>query len=80
MKGYLQSKFFNSILYSFGMNYVFYSYSFHFFTGLFNGDHMKFEIDKKKNVKEEPSIAAMTKTAISILQKNSKGFFLMVEG
>lgn len=41
---------------------------------------MTFELDKKKDPKEEPSLATMTKAAINILQKNSKGYFLMVEG
>ncbi|GFQ68307.1 alkaline phosphatase, tissue-nonspecific isozyme [Trichonephila clavata] len=48
--------------------------------GLFNHNHMKFEVDKKKDQVEEPSLTDMTKAAINILQKNNKGFFLMVEG
>ncbi|XP_071040594.1 alkaline phosphatase, tissue-nonspecific isozyme [Parasteatoda tepidariorum] len=48
--------------------------------GLFNHNHMQFEADKKKDRHEEPSITDMTKAAINILQKNNKGFFLMVEG
>lgn len=45
--------------------------------GLFNKDHMKFEIERDK---DEPSLAEMTEKAIQILQKNTKGFFLLVEG
>ncbi|XP_054712959.1 alkaline phosphatase, tissue-nonspecific isozyme-like [Uloborus diversus] len=48
--------------------------------GLFNHEHLKFEVDKKKDPKGEPSLTMMTKAAINMLQKNSKGFFLMVEG
>ncbi|GIZ02737.1 hypothetical protein CEXT_565091 [Caerostris extrusa] len=48
--------------------------------GLFNHNHMKFEMDKKKDQVEEPSLTDMTRAAINILQKNNKGFFLMVEG
>ncbi|KAG8182044.1 hypothetical protein JTE90_013974 [Oedothorax gibbosus] len=48
--------------------------------GLFNHNHMKFEADKKKDQVEEPSLTDMTRAAINILQKNNKGFFLMVEG
>ncbi|MEO7824761.1 MAG: alkaline phosphatase [Paraperlucidibaca sp.] len=49
--------------------------------GLFNSSHMDFEADRKNDdtVNGEPSLADMTAKAISILQKNQKGFFLMVE-
>lgn len=49
--------------------------------GLFNSSHMDFEADRKDDntVNGEPSLADMTAKAISILQKNQKGFFLMVE-
>lgn len=39
---------------------------------------MSYEIDRKPE--EEPSLAEMTKKAIEILQKNKKGYFLLVEG
>lgn len=48
--------------------------------GLFNYDHMDFELDRKKGPEGEPSISAMTKSAINMLQKSNKGYFLMVEG
>lgn len=49
--------------------------------GLFNASHMDFEADRKNDasVNGEPSLADMTAKAINILQKNQKGYFLMVE-
>ncbi len=51
--------------------------------GLFNSSHMQYEADRA-NKQEEPSLAAMTKTAVTFLkekslQHNNKGFFLMIE-
>ncbi|CAL1532890.1 unnamed protein product [Lymnaea stagnalis] len=46
--------------------------------GLFTQSHMSYELDRNKT--KEPSIADMTEKAIQILKKNSKGFFLFVEG
>ena len=48
--------------------------------GLFNADHLSYELDRVKKALDEPSLADMTETAIRILQGNSKGYFLMVEG
>jgi len=48
--------------------------------GLFNADHLNYELDRVKNSVDEPSLADMTEKAIRILGKNSKGYFLMVEG
>lgn len=48
--------------------------------GLFNADHLNYELDRVKGAIDEPSLADMTETAVKILQKNSKGYFLMVEG
>ena len=48
--------------------------------GLFEPSHMQFEVDREKDGAGEPSLAEMTGKAIQILQKNKKGFFLMVEG
>lgn len=48
--------------------------------GLFNLDHLNYELDRVKNSVDEPSLADMTEKAIRILSKNSKGYFLMVEG
>ena len=44
---------------------------------------MKFESDRGftgMGDTREPPISAMTQTALDILQKNDKGFFLMIEG
>lgn len=46
--------------------------------GLFNMTHMDYEINRDKY--KEPSLAEMTTKAISLLSKEDKGFFLMVEG
>ena len=48
--------------------------------GLFNLDHMNYELDRVKKSVDEPSLADMTEKAIRVLQKNGKGYFLMVEG
>jgi alkaline phosphatase len=40
--------------------------------------HMSYELDR--DAAKEPSLSQMTTKAIDILSKNSKGFFLMVEG
>jgi alkaline phosphatase len=48
--------------------------------GLFNSDHMQYEADRSEDPAGEPSLAQMTKLAIEILQRNPKGYFLLVEG
>ncbi|XP_022104178.1 alkaline phosphatase, tissue-nonspecific isozyme-like [Acanthaster planci] len=47
-----------------------------FLLGLFEASHMQYEAERTN----EPSIAEMTEKAIQILQKDTNGFFLMVEG
>jgi alkaline phosphatase len=47
--------------------------------GLFERSHMEFEADRKQDAGGEPSLAEMTTKAISILERNPKGYFLMVE-
>src|SRR5690606_25285099 len=47
---------------------------------LFNASHMRFHADQESSDADEPSLSLMTEKAIELLQKNSKGFFLMVEG
>jgi alkaline phosphatase len=46
--------------------------------GLFEPSHMQYDLDR--NAQKEPSIAEMTKAAITRLSKNPNGFVLMVEG
>ncbi|XP_013784535.2 alkaline phosphatase-like [Limulus polyphemus] len=48
--------------------------------GLFSYSHMQYELERNKGPEGEPSIAEMTKTAIKMLQKNSNGYFLLIEG
>jgi len=48
--------------------------------GLFNTNDMQHVLDRKKGQEKEPTLAEMTEKAIKILQKDKKGFFLMVEG
>ena len=54
--------------------------SFLFVTGLFQSGHMQYEVERDQSSNGEPSLTEMTEKAIKILKKNSKGFFLMVEG
>jgi len=48
--------------------------------GLFEPSHMQYEVDRAADRGGEPSLAEMTRFAIQRLQRNDKGFFLMVEG
>ncbi|WP_374403340.1 alkaline phosphatase [Niveibacterium sp.] len=48
------------------------------FVGLFTSSHMSYDLDR--DPAKEPSLAEMTVKAIQRLQRNEKGFFLMVEG
>ncbi|XP_078601560.1 alkaline phosphatase-like [Branchiostoma floridae x Branchiostoma japonicum] len=48
--------------------------------GLFEPHHMKFSVDRDLDGAGEPTLSDMTQKAIQILQKNSNGFFLLVEG
>ncbi len=48
--------------------------------GLFNSSHMEYDFDRTTNgVSGEPSLAEMTAKSIDILQKNDKGFVLIIE-
>ncbi|MCL1126630.1 alkaline phosphatase [Shewanella surugensis] len=48
--------------------------------GLFNSSHMEYDYDRTESgVSGEPSLAEMTAKSIDILQKNDKGFVLIVE-
>ena len=48
--------------------------------GLFERSHMHYDTDRATDVGGEPSLEEMTDKAIDVLKKNSKGYFLMVEG
>ncbi len=48
--------------------------------GVFEPSHMRYELDRAKDPAGEPSIAEMTKAAITRLSRNDKGYVLMVEG
>ncbi|MTV36485.1 alkaline phosphatase [Duganella radicis] len=46
--------------------------------GLFTSSHMSYDLDR--DPAKEPSLAEMTTKAMEVLARNSKGYFLMVEG
>lgn len=46
--------------------------------GLFESDHMKFNLDADHDT--EPTLSEMTKAAIEILKSNKNGYVLFVEG
>lgn len=48
--------------------------------GLFEPDHMRYEIERKDDPSGEPSLAELTKAAISTLSRHKEGYVLMVEG
>jgi alkaline phosphatase len=48
--------------------------------GLFDSSHMQYDLERLSGEERDPSLADMTSKAISILSRNPKGFFLMVEG
>ena len=47
--------------------------------GLFEADHMEFEADRARDAAGEPSLAEMTRAAITALRDDDDGFFLLVE-
>jgi len=48
--------------------------------GLFDSSHMQYDLERLSGEEKDPGLADMTSKAISILSRNPKGFFLMVEG
>jgi alkaline phosphatase len=48
--------------------------------GLFEPGHLHYEVDRGRDGSGEPSLAEMTGKAIELLQRERKGFFLIVEG
>lgn len=48
--------------------------------GLFSNSHMAYEADRDTTDGGQPSLAEMTRAAITVLRRNPAGYFLMVEG
>jgi len=48
--------------------------------GLFEPDHMNYEHDRPRDPGGEPSLEEMTRSAITMLRQNERGYVLMVEG
>jgi alkaline phosphatase len=49
--------------------------------GLFEPSHMRYEVERAKDVAGEPSLTEMTRAAIELLRgRSGKGYFLLVEG
>lgn len=48
--------------------------------GLFEPKHMRFEADRANDGAGEPSLSEMTAKAIAMLQRNPRGYVLLVEG
>lgn len=48
--------------------------------GLFNPSHLQYGYERQKNNLNEPSLADMTRAALTFLSRKKKGFFLVVEG
>ncbi len=48
--------------------------------GLFDPSHLKFEADRARDPGGEPSLSEMTSTALDVLERAPKGYFLLVEG
>lgn len=47
--------------------------------GLFEWDHMEWEVDRETDLAGEPSLSEMTTFAIDLLSRGPEGYFLMVE-
>ncbi len=47
--------------------------------GLFAYSHMRYEADRSRDRAGEPSLSQMTATALTLLKRNPRGYFLMVE-
>ncbi|BCT91368.1 alkaline phosphatase [Lysobacter helvus] len=48
--------------------------------GLFEPSHMHYDADRAKDAAGEPTLAELTAAALRVLQRNDKGFVLLVEG
>ncbi|XP_064081444.1 alkaline phosphatase-like isoform X2 [Macrobrachium nipponense] len=51
-----------------------------FLMGLFDDSHVPFEVDRQGGPQGTPSLAEMSLTALKMLKKSDKGFFLLIEG
>ncbi|CAG9832093.1 unnamed protein product [Diabrotica balteata] len=51
-----------------------------FTLGVFANGHLKYDYERDRGPKGMPSLTNMTEKAIQLLQKNKKGYVLMVEG
>ena len=49
-------------------------------SGLFELEHMQYDIDRENDTFGEPSLADMVEKTIRILQRSANGYFLFVEG
>ncbi|KAJ8320704.1 hypothetical protein KUTeg_002291, partial [Tegillarca granosa] len=50
-----------------------------FALGLFGAGHLQYDVDRDQGPQGEPSLSEMTTKAIQILQRNEKGYFLLIE-
>jgi alkaline phosphatase len=48
--------------------------------GLFSPSHMLFDADRATTPNDEPSLDEMTRVALDVLERNPRGYVLMVEG
>ncbi|XP_015782819.1 alkaline phosphatase isoform X1 [Tetranychus urticae] len=48
--------------------------------GLFNRDHLPYELERNKSPEGSPSLAEMVESAVNVLSKHDNGFVLLVEG
>lgn len=48
--------------------------------GLFSSSHMDYSYERRNESSEQPSLIEMTEFAIRMLDRNPKGYFLLVEG
>ncbi|XP_053202603.1 alkaline phosphatase-like isoform X2 [Panonychus citri] len=48
--------------------------------GLFNRDHLPYELERNKSPEGSPSLAELVESAVKVLSRNDEGFVLLVEG
>lgn len=48
--------------------------------GLFQPNHLQYETDRPDDKAGEPSLSRMTRMALDVLERNPRGYFLLVEG